>query len=1592
MNIPLVGDGASSSQRSMSASSASSQELIDSSLSTSYDAVFPLYDELSRIAPQYHLFARFVVIVTFLQQLISYCFYFNFGSWETTKIPAKIVRYIHYVADFGLGDESIRSKNIPQAVLIIVSILIFLWTIAILLFYQLNKSFDRSAIKFTRFLTSTINHIIYIPIFWALSFEFITVLDGEYTANEVVIFVLLIIGAICSSAIFYIDITFRSSTAYLENTCFVQWSGTDYYLTYMLTCGQIFFSQMLIFFNTWTKYALVASAAIIIMILMVRSLGLQFINKNMNSYYQALLFQMFVSTIVTVIPFNNWVKLVLCFAPFIIMCFIMIPLDDRFRKSIVTKRNLDTEGRALLLLMLSISDNPEEFVQWTLIREITQAHPTTKTFLRIAQFLSFFPSESQLLNHYVSIISKHSDLNFAQRFLFYQIKRIHILRQSSATRQSNYDYAEVQKATHKMSQAFSGFFLRALDSNQELTIDALAGFHSANQKTLGICLEAMDKYPNSVRLAYEYSRYLIECRTDFQEGANWFYRAESMERGSNIAIDYAFRSMVNLFPVYIKQNILDHRGKKVVNFKGNGSQSNSSSASSSQSLAIMLEDCDEEQASRVFSKPKLRFALRRAIDNVSSRTLISLQVAVIVKTIMVIVSSIAMLIGSYYLFSSRSNMVNLIAYIAQTFESYVVCYMAVVKLWTNSLGMSLPKFMIDLFVGYNTSLETPFVDINSDPIGVLRNSVAEGITMIDLMSLSLSNLAKDDYDLIKLSEKFILKGYGVFCTENGEPMEVVSTSERGLLGYLFKIVLATEQLQGKNATVWNESREMCEVVQNIPMIYSSILGHIAIFADRESQTSDDFAKVMIWISIFGSIGIFLITFLPSFIIYLYFIHEVKDFFASLMLTPKDTFIEASRPISTRKDEQEKDSGAAAYIEPNRLPRIIFPILLILNSLITTILWLVMFLKFETTNTNYKDLSHWADLSSRRFPSVIETVSLAYMNAILIRQGDTPYATKETFLKYMANSRSVAEESHFELTVFTNNTNPINRYSSYIDSLSYDNTCKQNVNDNETDMHNNYRCASLEILMTIFIKLSQDVYFDLALNRDVLQSPSFAVLEHICFYHLLPLLEKEQDFIIGSATDLEKNFTNYVFVLMIACILCCLLFFIFEEIIIKYLESSFAVFRILMSRFPPSQVIANASLLNLIIGKTKSTRIQQLSAEHAVIDSSPSAIFSLSSELTIEAMNTAASTMFGYTPEQLLGQALSSLIPVSSLNTLSATTTTTNTSITATEMNPNDRLYRQAQLMKQNQAAMTYTSKIRGLKDDGTEIVLESTLLCMNRGMAFALIANDQTQIERQMRQVEEAKKSAERLLNQILPPMIVQKMNAGETEISFTVNSATIIFIDIQKFSDYAATLTARQIMQNLGRIFNYYDELVPKFPTLIKIKLIGDVYMAAAGLFNPDVSPDVHATEMINFAIGALHGLEEANEILEASLSVRIGINTGGPLIAGVLGIDKPLFDIIGDPINVASRLQSTDIPNMIQISQATYDLIKDKGFNVAERGKIFLKGKGEQMAYIITPPAKTTVISAQAIPQNISLGNLPVVESIPPPPQPADNDINAE
>jgi class 3 adenylate cyclase len=215
---------------------------------------------------------------------------------------------------------------------------------------------------------------------------------------------------------------------------------------------------------------------------------------------------------------------------------------------------------------------------------------------------------------------------------------------------------------------------------------------------------------------------------------------------------------------------------------------------------------------------------------------------------------------------------------------------------------------------------------------------------------------------------------------------------------------------------------------------------------------------------------------------------------------------------------------------------------------------------------------------------------------------------------------------------------------------------------------------------------------------------------------------------------------------------------------------------------------------------------------------------------------------------------------------------------------------------------------------------------------------------RYVERIELERQRYETLLRNILPVQIVSRLNNGEVVIADRVEEATILFADLVGFTAAASRVTPAVLVNNLNRIFSAFDDLCRRLQ-IEKIKTIGDAYMAAAGV--PLPRPD-HAEVMADFALAMLAALERVNAIAEVQFQMRIGIHTG-PVVAGVIGSHRFLYDIWGDTVNLASRLESHGLPGRIHVSPQTRQLLEGR-YHLEARGLINLRGIGKVRTAFLT------------------------------------------
>jgi class 3 adenylate cyclase len=204
---------------------------------------------------------------------------------------------------------------------------------------------------------------------------------------------------------------------------------------------------------------------------------------------------------------------------------------------------------------------------------------------------------------------------------------------------------------------------------------------------------------------------------------------------------------------------------------------------------------------------------------------------------------------------------------------------------------------------------------------------------------------------------------------------------------------------------------------------------------------------------------------------------------------------------------------------------------------------------------------------------------------------------------------------------------------------------------------------------------------------------------------------------------------------------------------------------------------------------------------------------------------------------------------------------------------------------------------------------------------------------------------SEALLLNVLPASIAARLKSGEELIADTVPEVSVLFADIVGFTRLTAHVAPTDMVRMLNRIFSSFDSLAQRHG-MEKIKTIGDGYHVVAGL--PYARPD-HAQAAAEMALDMLDVVHAVAEESGLPLCIRIGIDSGGPVIAGVIGTQKYVYEVWGDVVNTASRMESHGVPNAIQVTEATEERLRD-AYAFDERGSLDVKGKGRMRTYFLT------------------------------------------
>jgi PAS domain S-box-containing protein len=251
-----------------------------------------------------------------------------------------------------------------------------------------------------------------------------------------------------------------------------------------------------------------------------------------------------------------------------------------------------------------------------------------------------------------------------------------------------------------------------------------------------------------------------------------------------------------------------------------------------------------------------------------------------------------------------------------------------------------------------------------------------------------------------------------------------------------------------------------------------------------------------------------------------------------------------------------------------------------------------------------------------------------------------------------------------------------------------------------------------------------------------------------------------------------------------------------------------------------------------------------------------------------------------------------------------------------------------------------------LTKQGDKIIVEGNISCKfvdGKPVATRGIFRNITRRVAMETALRKQQEQTERLLLNILPETIANRLKKKPGNIAENFTDVSVLFADIVGFTQISSQLSAIQLVNLLNQIFSAFDRLSDYYG-LEKIKTIGDAYMVVGGL--PKRRLD-HAHAIACMALDMQNAIKIFNHDNHQNFNIRIGIHSGA-VVAGVIGIKKFTYDLWGDTVNVASRMESHGLVGKIQVSEATYNLLRDK-FIFEERGEIEVKGKGKMTTYLL-------------------------------------------
>ncbi|KAK8886126.1 hypothetical protein M9Y10_041586 [Tritrichomonas musculus] len=1149
------------------------------------------------------------------------------------------------------------------------------------------------------------------------------------------------------------------------------------------------------------------------------------------------------------------------------------------------------------------------------------------TWFIYAKFVSIYPEETQTLAWIFRMIVTKKVKGSSAKTVKEQSLTIARQREPNLSTDLKSKLNSVSKhvtsTKHKLRHVWDLAIQGNINDMEAATKRAIQEIEKSDAELLHV----IHQFPNNRFVTRQYARFCRELKADRQAYLDMIEKTRMLQRGITVNKDQAHEFGLAVFhQLPDKINI----SKDSNAIQGQGTESMTTSQ-----MEIETEDENNQEADD-------SLILVQRIDSlVIPSTRYSIVYRIIMVLVLFVVPAIFVFVYTPIYEAGLAEPLDHIQYITmiRTFLYQVTAYSA------QRIYEAVNFF--PLASNYKTT------EKELSQYGGSWDTREELITITSSISATMQNV--EEFRTFSASSKYIdqaksnlfdsVLNYSYYVGLNATSQMI--TVQNGLADFVLQQKTLVENNTEITADIVNTS-VMLNLIINVPDMARRIDNSLECLTNYLSEKDDSHQKLLKYLMI-GIVCFCVLVFLIGLIVQIVWINSNKEqVYKCLTALPKNAVSALTENLRVLKKEAENSSTTNANTEMNKQEdnimkifvvggsssstKMLDAILLITSSLVMIAMHVgctVVFLRLLQSQSEYirQNSPHLNYLQGAY------SMAIGSAGAIILLMANNNYTYKvgpmtKEYLLSEYNARIESALNYYHKARFGSEAVEDPPYSGFLDGVEYAKNqmdCKDA--ENTPNLLEISKCYSSDLLYILIESVWDSkivpFYYTNAegIEYEEVYSIIWSFLTFPIYYAFFyPMAMSIVDNIKDHLID-QKNSELPGFIVMFAI---AIIFEIIATVQALRIENHMRKVLRLLLHVPTKIVMQTPKIMRILSGDFKKQRGDGATRDNeffrSVVQNLPDAVLVANAEMKIESVNKSFIRIISVEESEIVGKTLNDFF--------------------------NDKFNgNTAPLLQVANGGKSKTENLVYHKD--TEANLEATSYLINQHIV--ILFRDTTQTVRYNTLIKEEKSKSDVLLSSILPPSLVKRVQAGEQNISFAVQTATIVFMDIVSFTPWCGSLPADKVMATLNNLFRKFDAACNREKTMTKIKCIGDCYMAAGGVFAEVNQPAEHAKEVVTFGLDSLDCVTELNAELGEKLQIRVGINTGGPIVAGVLGIGKPTFEIIGPAINMAQQMEHHGVPMQVHVSRSVYELIYGDTFVIKERGVVEVKG-GSVVTYLVS------------------------------------------